>query len=366
MARRAPHGYGQIVPPRRHNLPVTAGRCAFTVVELLVVVAIIAILAALVLTGLEKARTMASVAACLSNQRQISLAQASYALDNGGALASPRTSYGGGSTTATFTNPCGTVSFILNNGSASSTTYHPWTASYGAGVVGGSEVENGLNSTNPLAKALSGGRLFPYIGSFKVYRSPIDPTNRIRSYSLNAFVGVTVPTDAPGYLQVWQTWFCAQGVTPRELVTTHLKMIKDPSHTLMSLVEDDSDGFNFNNEGWLIDPRPPPGSPAPPHALNPAMWGNSGGWSGWVDWPAFWDPSNITYSHVDGSTESYSLQNPRLVSLIQGPPGAGYGHNYPQPADNAATGPWRRDWTHFRDKLLPGTIPAMIRRYQDQ
>ena len=217
-------------------MPARAVRRAFTIIELLVVVAIIGVLVAILIVGLDKARTMARVAGCLANQRGISLAQASYALDNNGALASPRTSYGGGSASATFTNPCGTVSFLMNNGSTSSTTYHSWTASYGAGVVGGTEMEYGLNSTNVAAKALSGGKLFAYIGSFAAYRSPIDPTTRVRSYSLNAFVGVTVPTDAPAYLQSWQTWFCAQGVTPRELVTTHINMIKDPAHTLFSLV----------------------------------------------------------------------------------------------------------------------------------
>ena len=338
----------------------------FTVVELLVVVAIIALLVAILVVGLEKARTMARVAGCLSNQRQIALAQTSYAIDNGGALASPRTSFAGGSPSVTYTNPCGSWSFLINKGNTANDSYHSWTASYGAGVVGGTEQQYGVNSTNAGAKALSGGKLFPYIGSYNVYRSPIDPTTRIRSYSFNAFVGVTVPTDSTGYLQGWQGWFCSQGVTPLDFVTTHLKMIKDPSHTIMSLVEDDSDGFSFNNEGWLIDPRPPAGTPAPQGAPNPGTWSNTGGWIGWVDWPAFWDPSNITYSYVDGSTESYSLQNPKLVSLIQGPPGAGYGHNYPQPPDNTTQGPWRRDWIHFRDRLLPGAIPPQIPRYQDQ
>jgi len=339
-------------------------RLGFTLTELLVVVAIIALLLALVLVGFRKAKLLARVAGCLSNQRQITLAQASYATDNGGALASPRTSFSGGTTSFTFTNPCGSFSFFMNNGNTSNESYHSWTASYGASVVAGSEKEFKINSTDPNAKALSGGRLFSYIGSIPVYKSPLDPTDRLRSYSFNAFVGVTVPTDAAGYGQSWQGWFCSQGVTPREWVTTHMKHIKVPSQTIMSIVEDDSDGYNFNNEGWVIDPRPPLGSIAPVGAPNPAAWANSAGWQGWIDWPAFWAPSNITYSYVDGSTESYSLQNSNLVALIQGPPGTGYGHNYPQPADNLASGPWRRDWTHFRDRLLPGVIPPMIPRFQ--
>ncbi|MSR29451.1 MAG: hypothetical protein EXS03_07765 [Phycisphaerales bacterium] len=190
------------------------------------------------------------------------------------------------------------------------------------------------------------------------------PDNADSHYSRNAFVGVTVPTDSPGYLQGWQTWFCNQCVSARQLVTTHTTMIKDPSHTIMSLVEDDSDGFNYNNQGWVIDIRPPAGTPPPPGTPNPAGWSSTGGWEGWIDWPAFWDPSNITYSNVDGSTEAYSLQKPGLVAMIQGPPGAGAGHRFPQPADDLSQGRWRRDWMHFRDRLFPGVLPPMLPQYQ--
>ena len=334
--------------------------------ELLVVVGIIALLLAMILVGFRKARLMARSAGCQSNQRQIALAQSSYATDNGGAFASPRTSFIGGSALFTLTNPCGSSTFVINNGSTSSDTYHSWTSSFGASVVGATEREYRVNSTDPNAKALSGGRLFSYIGSVPVYRSPLDPTGRLRSYSLNAFVGVTVPTDASGYGSSWQGWFCNQGITPREWVTTHVKHIKHPSQTLLSIVEDDSDGFNFNNEGWVIDPRPPAGSLVPAGTLDPATWGNSSGWQGWIDWPAFWEPSSITSSNVDGSTESYSLRNPKLVALIEGPPGSGYGHNYPQPPDNISSGSWRHDWTHYRDRLLPGVIPPMVPRFQAQ
>src|SRR5262245_15873477 len=61
-------------------------RNAFTLVELLVVIAIIAILIALLLPSLNKAREAARRAACLSNQRQCLLAFTSYAQMFKGAL----------------------------------------------------------------------------------------------------------------------------------------------------------------------------------------------------------------------------------------------------------------------------------------
>jgi|GEM_PF-246354 len=351
-----------------------AHKRAFTLTELLVVIAIIAMLIALVLVGFAKAKLLSKVASCLSNQRQLALAQASYATDNGGAYVSNRTSGFTQTNEVSFTlnNTMGSFPILLNKGVLGYDKYHSWTASFGSSVVAGSEKEYKVNSNDSTAKALSGGRLFSYIGSTMVYASPLDPTinrsvtdlkGRIRSYSFSSFVGGLVPEDSQEWANKWHTWFANQFVSPREWKTTHVANHRFPSQTLMSVVEDDSDGFAFNNQGWCIDPRPPLGSIAPLGTPNPGAWANSGGWEGWIDWPALWNPKNITYSYVDGSTESYSLQKPGLVSLIQGPPGAGFGHRYPQPGDTPGD-PLRRDWMHFRERLCPGMIPPMIPRYQ--
>lgn len=244
----------------------------FTLTELLVVVAIIALLLALVLVGFQKAKLMARTTSCLSNQRQIALAQASYATDNGGAFASPRTSIPTMSLSLSFTGTCA-EKLLINNGNSTNESYHAWTASYGAGLVGGIEYEVGVNSSNPLAKALSGGRLFPYIGTTQVYRSPSDISNRIRSYSFSGFVGTTTPGDNSNFGNSWQPWFCNQGVKASEMVTTHVGRIRVPSQTLCTIIEDDpTNGLTYNEQSWMIDPRPPAGTPAPPGTPNPGMW----------------------------------------------------------------------------------------------
>jgi prepilin-type N-terminal cleavage/methylation domain-containing protein/prepilin-type processing-associated H-X9-DG protein len=62
----------------------TSSRRAFTLVELLVVIGIIALLIAVLLPTLQKAREAGNAARCLSNLRQMNLAVMMYANANGG------------------------------------------------------------------------------------------------------------------------------------------------------------------------------------------------------------------------------------------------------------------------------------------
>lgn len=65
---------------------------AFTLIEMLVSIAILAILTVLIFLGVERARTQMGITKCMSNLRQVHTALMLYSQDHGGMLPGPLTS----------------------------------------------------------------------------------------------------------------------------------------------------------------------------------------------------------------------------------------------------------------------------------
>ena len=146
---------------------------AFTLVELLVVIALIAVLAALLLPTLNRARVRAQGYQSVSNTRQLVLAWVLYSDDNSGRLAYNLGGPGGGKSPALKTN----LNWVNNN--------LTWE----------------LDTDNTNTATLTEASLGPYANRVaSIYRCPADRTlskiqlekgwtARVRSYSMNAMVG---------------------------------------------------------------------------------------------------------------------------------------------------------------------------------
>jgi prepilin-type processing-associated H-X9-DG protein/prepilin-type N-terminal cleavage/methylation domain-containing protein len=152
--------------------PRSRGVVGFTLVELLLVIAVISILAALLLPALGKARSRALGAFCLNNARQLGIAWVTYSDDHSGRLAY---NFGGNSSSRGIAphNELNWVNNIMN-----------WE----------------LDADNTNLAGIKNAALGPYTSSTRIYHCPSDAalsavqkgagwTERIRSYSMNAMVG---------------------------------------------------------------------------------------------------------------------------------------------------------------------------------
>ena len=113
----------------------------FTLVELLVIIAIIAILAGLLLPALTRAKAMAQRTACLSNLRQLGMCWALYHGDNNGSLVE---SYPGAAITSANPN---------------------------AWVLGNMQDPSQVTSKT----LIMDGKLYSYNTTTAIYRCPADP-----------------------------------------------------------------------------------------------------------------------------------------------------------------------------------------------
>ncbi|MBI4025225.1 MAG: type II secretion system protein [Verrucomicrobia bacterium] len=101
---RSPSRHDSVIPSIHHSTAPSLH--AFTIIELLVVVAIISILAAMLMPAIKNAQETAKSAGCVNNLRQMSIAVVSYADDHDGWT--PLPGWGSG------TPPSGTIAFDWN------------------------------------------------------------------------------------------------------------------------------------------------------------------------------------------------------------------------------------------------------------
>ena len=280
----------------------------FTLIELLVVIAIIGILMSLAVTGIGMMLTRTKATKDLTNHKTIAAASWSHSLDHNGRLLHPRTQ-------------------IDADDSTDSQIERFWVKSYDETNA------TRLDGEKELALALEDGAAFPYIENINSYKSPLDPTKRLRSYSLNAFVGVEFGIDDSQLFNI-------TGLSEFFIPAMTASQIPQPSSTMASISEDDRRTGGPNWNGWLLHPK------------------NDMPFLIWYDIPAFWVPNEVGTSNVDGSTQTIKLTTQglkdRWEEIIADPQNTGF----KKWNDTGRTS--EGDYNRFRKKLLPGRIGSIL------
>jgi prepilin-type processing-associated H-X9-DG protein len=143
---------------------------AFTLIEMLVVIGVIMILAAILMPTLSRAKESGRVARCASNLRQLHLAAMNYANDSGGTLPVAVSSW----------VPNGDGTYTLRKG------WVHWVGGLTAPTPGSYDWQ-GSNGT----VCITNGTLWPYVGAIDVYLCPTFASRGVcgsttprRSYSM--------------------------------------------------------------------------------------------------------------------------------------------------------------------------------------
>lgn len=236
----------------------------FTLVELLVVIAVIAILASLLLPALNRAKCKAEGIFCVNNTKQLLVAWQLYADDHNDSLV-----YNVGGNGERGIGPNIKLNWVDNILS--------WKSD---------------DSDNTNLTTITDASLGPYSSSVAIYRCPSDKvlsedqrnagwSARIRSYSMNAMVGDAgevsksgVNENNPDYVQFFKASSIPQPVRIFIFLDEHPNSIND--------------GYFLNK--W----------PTGPYKERE-----------WIDLPASYHNGAASFSFADGHSETHRWQNPK-------------------------------------------------------
>jgi prepilin-type N-terminal cleavage/methylation domain-containing protein/prepilin-type processing-associated H-X9-DG protein len=172
-------------------------RTAFTLIEVLVVVAIIALLVAILLPSLARARELSMRTVCLSNEHQLALGWTLYTDENKGNLVNSTAESGAGS----ITGDCQPLQWWLDKYAPPWVKCVSWTTYPNTWTV------------DQQKQAIRAGALYKYIRTTDVYHCPATKRNEIITYAgsipLNASYRETM---APAF-----SWAVDHGCWPRRI-----------------------------------------------------------------------------------------------------------------------------------------------------
>lgn len=224
---------------------------AFSLVELLVVIGIVAVLAALLLPVLNRAKASGLSAACMGNQKQLQICFAEYVNDNG-------------------QFPSNNLVVVIGYGAILGSSWAP------------GDVDAFGETTN-----LQYGALYPYNKSLGIYRCPADRTlisstnsngtaPRTRSYKMNLWLNCI--SEPYGYQRESELSSCGKSVSDFFVfIDMHSEGIHDPAFGIYQ----EEDWWRFNL---------------------------------WIDLPADRHSQGANLSFLDGHVEHHKWKKPKIFT----------------------------------------------------
>jgi prepilin-type N-terminal cleavage/methylation domain-containing protein/prepilin-type processing-associated H-X9-DG protein len=260
-------------------------RRGFTLIELLVVIAIIAILAAMLLPALAAAKKRATQAACLSNQKQLSLAWMMYASENSDKVVSM-------SNQNAADNPpdwCILPALVTQTPPSN---------------LSGDDKTKWLFQTG-----YKDGALFQYASNPDIIHCPGDirVLNSIpKHFCWDSYSGPGGYTGGDASLEGTTTSGGVQ-VSTAGSITKQTQLIH-PSDRFVFVEEsasqqDAGNAYGINNGTWEMHPG---GPNVPPSPFKTASW---------VDSPAAFHGANSTFSFADGHVEPHKWINGSTITF---------------------------------------------------
>ena len=219
------------------------GRTAhgFTLVELMVVIAIIAILAGILLPALGRAKERGRTVACMNNSRQLILAWRLYAEDHDDVLVTANSVKG----------------------------LETW-------MTGWLDFNSAIPDNFDIEQDIVPSPLYKYLNNPKVFKCPNDRSGRVRSMSMNSWMG------GPRWKKSGKEW----------RVYTHLDTIDNPSDRFVFVDERED---SINDGYFVVDMKGYPDTSAQRIASYPGSYHNK----------------SAMFSFADGHTASQRWKDPR-------------------------------------------------------